>query len=185
MGIHSKTYSSVLGPRPSFGYRSVRRSEDRVEIRALELRGPDEHVSDGTRFPVDEERRRTSDVDGVEANGMPHAVPLDDAAILVAENRKRKRRRALRHALRNRRAALAENHHHADVPLTQPLVPIAQLTELPPAVRSPHSSVEDDQKPTVPLEQAVQRPGGARGRLAKLKVGSDIAEAQRRAGSRH
>lgn len=184
MCMKSKTCSSVLGPRSSFVCCSIS-AEYRVEIRALELRGPDEHVSDGAGFTVDKERRRTSDVEGVEANGMPHAVALDDAAALVAEDGKRKGRRALRHALRDRRAALAENHHDSDASLAQPLVAIAQLTELPPAVRSPHSAVKDHEEPTPPLDQFAQRPGRPRHRVAKLKVGGDVAEAQGRAGTRH
>jgi hypothetical protein len=159
-------------------------TKDRVQICALELIRPHEHVTNGTRR-VDEERRRTRYVERVDANRVPDAVLLDRGAILVAQNRKWQLGGALGHALGNLCTSLSKDHAHAEIAFAQAVESGSQLTELPSTVRSPHSSVEHQQETALVAQKVRERPGYAGHRIAKVEFGRDVAEVQRCARARH
>lgn len=171
-----------LTPRSSF-LIVVIGFENRFEIGSFELTGADEHEADGARPTIDEKRRRPRHVERVDADGVPHAVLLDDGAVLVTQNGKGQFRRAFLHALGDALASLTEDYRHPDVALRQLAIARSQLTELPSAVGSPHSAMENQQQPTTVRHEVGERARRARCGIAKLEFWSGVAKVQRRAGA--
>src|SRR6516164_6158048 len=185
---HARTMRSAISPRlamstlSNIGLRGG--GEDGGEGRARELRAPDERVAQAP-LRVDEERRRMRDVPRVEPDGMPDAVALDHGAVLIAAERERVA--VLRAAQRvgHARARLREHHRDPDrgVLVTRPRV--AQLPELPAAVRSPEATMEHEEETGAVVEESVQLHAQAAHRVLQREVRHDIAQAERAAGPRH